>query len=105
MMSVLGSQLAGVFGAKVSVPLHQVGRRPVGSVPANGTPSRLSSAYIRQPRAICLLLFMQGMDCAFILALPNAGSSIAAKIAMMAMTTSSSISVKPAFEADRKSVV
>src|SRR5215472_12846803 len=35
------------------------------------------------------------MFCALALALPNAGKSIAARMAMMAITTSSSINVKP----------
>ena len=38
---------------------------------------------------------MHLVPCAFDFALLNAGSNIAAKIAMMAMTTSSSIKVKP----------
>jgi hypothetical protein len=39
--------------------------------------------------------FLQDLDCACALALVSAGSSIAASIAMIAMTTSSSIRVKP----------
>ena len=50
---------------------------------------------MRQPSMICLVLLIQEMDCAFCLALLSAGSSMAARMAMMAMTTSSSISVKP----------
>ncbi len=38
---------------------------------------------------------MHWMPCAFCLALAKAGSSIAAKIAIMAMTTSNSIKVNP----------
>ena len=41
----------------------------------------------------CLTLFMHSACCPFCLALESAGSSIAARIAMMAMTTSSSINV------------
>jgi hypothetical protein len=44
-------------------------------------------------KPICLLLFMQDAACAFALAFAKAGNSIAAKMAMMAITTNSSISV------------
>ena len=53
----------------------------------------LSSTYIFVASMICLMLLRQAMDLAFSLAFDNAGSSIAARIAMMAMTTSSSIKV------------
>src|ERR1035437_7805371 len=43
----------------------------------------------------CLLLFMQPIACAFCLALVSAGSSIAARMAIIAMTTSNSMRVKP----------
>jgi hypothetical protein len=48
------------------------------------------------PNANCLLLFMQEVNCACSLARDNAGNSIAARMAMMAMTTNNSISVNPA---------
>src|SRR5437773_7066892 len=44
-------------------------------------------------RPICFWLFMQAVRCAFALDFANAGSNSAARIAMMAMTTSNSISV------------
>src|SRR5258707_8647668 len=44
---------------------------------------------------IWLELFKQAICCAFCLALARAGNNIAAKMAMMAITTSSSIKVKP----------
>src|ERR1039458_10143764 len=47
-----------------------------------------------QARPSCLLLLMQLMATARPLALLNAGSSMAARMAMMAMTTSNSIKVK-----------
>ena len=47
------------------------------------------------PVVSCRRLLMQPMPCAFCLALANAGSSMAARMAMMAMTTSSSIKVNP----------
>jgi len=46
------------------------------------------------PMPICLRLFTQAMRLAFSLAEARAGNSNAARIAMMAMTTSSSIRVK-----------
>src|SRR6266851_10364864 len=57
--------------------------------------SLLSSVYIFHASANCRWLFMHEMPCPFCLALARAGKSIAARMAMMAMTTSSSISVKP----------
>jgi hypothetical protein len=44
---------------------------------------------------ICLILFAHETRVAESFALPRTGNKIAAKIAMMAMTTRSSISVKP----------
>ena len=49
------------------------------------------------PRPSCLPLLMHAMPCAFNLALPSAGNSSAARMAMMAMTTSNSISVNARF--------
>src|SRR6266568_8462392 len=68
-----------------------------GQVPVlrGGKNSWLSPAYMWKPSPICLLLLQQAMALALSLALPNAGRSIAARIAMMAITTSNSISVKP----------
>ena len=56
------------------------------------------------PKPICLRLFTQAIRSARSLALLKAGSSSAARIAMIAITTSSSISVKAAF-AGRSSTV
>src|SRR5687768_11480378 len=53
---------------------------------------------MRQPMATWWLLFMHWIPCALIFAFDSAGRSIPARIAMIAMTTSSSISVKPDFE-------
>src|ERR1700743_2672273 len=47
-----------------------------------------------QPRASCFSLFMHLIPWAFCLALDSAGRSMAARIAMIAMTTKSSIKVK-----------
>src|SRR5262245_31486519 len=46
---------------------------------------------------ICLVLLMQLMFWALFLARPNAGSNMAARMAMIAMTTSNSIKVKAPF--------
>ena len=48
----------------------------------------------------CLRLLVQEMRLARSLALASAGSSKAARIAMMAMTTSNSIKVKPGVRGD-----
>jgi hypothetical protein len=54
-----------------------------------------SSAYIIQPRASCFSLLRHAPCVARCFALANAGSNMAARMAMIAMTTRSSISVKP----------
>src|SRR6185437_12580535 len=55
----------------------------------------LSLLYMYHPVVICLRSFMHWIDCARSFALLKAGNSIAAKIAMIAMTTKSSIKVNP----------
>src|SRR2546428_463127 len=65
-----------------------------------GKRSRWSTAYKWQQVSSCFRLFRQAMLNAFSLALASAGKSSAAKIAIMAMTTSSSIKVNaPVFAA------
>src|SRR5438105_758493 len=66
----------------------------VRSSPGGATTWRLSSGYIKQPTWICFRLLMHRIPCARILAWLSAGKSIAARIAMIAITTSSSIRVK-----------
>src|SRR5437016_1356422 len=61
----------------------------------NGSHSRLSSAYILQAYINCRELLMHWTPCAFCLARASAGSSIAAKMAIMAITTNSSMRVNP----------
>src|SRR5580765_2923678 len=56
-----------------------------------------STGYMFQPYTICRLLFMQRTAMVLALARASAGSSIAARMAMMAITTRSSMRVK-AFE-------
>ncbi len=53
-----------------------------------------SETYMVLARASCFRLLVQLDCCAFAFALANAGKSIAARMAMMAMTTSNSIRVK-----------
>jgi len=55
----------------------------------------LSPTYISIPKAICFRFEAQDDWRAFSLALANTGKRIAARMAMIAMTTNSSISVKP----------
>ena len=57
--------------------------------------SLLSSAYICQASVACLRLFRQTMARAFCFARARAGNNKPARIAMMAMTTSSSMRVNP----------
>src|SRR5579859_3568785 len=57
---------------------------------------RLSSVYIMPATVNCLMLLMQSICCARNFALDNAGSNIAAKMAIIAITTSNSISVNAA---------
>ena len=64
----------------------------------NGTHwSSWSFAYRALARQNCRMLFKQAAPCALFLALARAGSSSAARIAMIAMTTSNSISVNAFF--------
>src|ERR1035438_10563506 len=63
----------------------------------------LSSAYMIQANVNCFWLLRQVTRSAFCLAFASAGSNSAARMAMMAITTSNSISVKPLFPvSDRK---
>src|SRR6266498_3349642 len=57
--------------------------------------SLLSSEYIYQAKVVCLRLFKHAMAWALALARARAGRSRPARIAMMAITTRSSIRVKP----------
>src|SRR6266487_4849305 len=60
--------------------------------------SLLSPAYMIQERPSCFRLFRHMIPCALVFAFANAGTSKPARMAMMAMTTSSSIKVKPGQE-------
>lgn len=59
-----------------------------------GAESCESPAYIKTSRPICRKLFMQAVRCALALTALMAGNNNAARIPMMAMTTSNSIKVK-----------
>src|SRR5271157_4588800 len=63
--------------------------------------SWLSRAQVLKARLISLRLLIQLMRCARDLARANAGSNMAARMAMMAITTSSSIRVKAAVRSGR----
>jgi hypothetical protein len=62
---------------------------------ATGEDSLLSSENITKPSPNCFWLFRQLAPSALPLALAKAGNSIPAKMAMIAITTSNSISVNP----------
>src|SRR5947208_738483 len=66
--------------------------------------SLLSFGYMLNARPNCRLLLRQLMACALPLARDNAGKSIAARMAMIAMTTNSSISVKAITEAGERRI-
>jgi len=75
-------------GATDMSPLHQLGT--VGDEMAvlfllSGSLSVLSSQYITHPSCNCFWLFKQAVCSALLLVLDKAGSSMAARIAMMAM--------------------
>src|SRR6266849_8567169 len=59
-----------------------------------GNLSPLSLAQTRRPKLTCFSLAMQSMRFAFALALASAGRSNPARMAMIAMTTNNSMSVK-----------
>src|SRR2546425_2261141 len=60
-----------------------------------GILSTLSSAYMIQERPICRRLLRHAIPWALVLAFASTGNSSPARMAMTAMTTSSSIKVKP----------
>src|SRR5258706_104735 len=66
---------------------------PVKRLGTHGNKSPLSSEYMITARPICFSLLTQLIASALSFALLNAGSSMAARMAMMAMTTSNSIRV------------
>src|ERR1700753_1704925 len=68
-------------------------------------PPLLSAEYMTQQMPICLRLLRQLVVTAFALARLNAGSNMAARMAMIAMTTSSSIRVNALKSKGRETVV
>src|ERR1035441_8993124 len=67
----------------------------VGSLFSGPTQVLLSSTYILLASDSCLRPLTHAICCARALADASAGNNIAARMAMIAMTTSSSINVKP----------
>ena len=74
----------GAYHPPVAVPVLFIGKL-----------SELSPTYMRYAIWIWRLLLMQSASHALCLAAANTGNSIAARMAMMAMTTSNSINVNP----------
>ena len=68
----------------------------VDTPPGLGTNLALSELYKLYARACCFKLLRQLMPSALVLARLSAGNSMAARMAMMAMTTNNSIKVNPA---------
>src|ERR1035438_1009471 len=78
-----------------------------GSLPLAYKPavlSLLSPAYMIQPSVNCFVQFIQLTAQAFCFALLKAGNNMAARMAIMAMTTSNSINVKPRGKGNKLSV-
>ena len=73
-----------------------MGAVSVGESALSGMECPFSLLYMNSARDICLRLLMHTACCPLRLAEDSAGSSIAARMAMMAITTSSSIRVNPA---------
>src|SRR5438105_696034 len=82
MMGMRGKRAAALNLLQVVLPVPSMGIRVNGHFWGLAVP-------------ICFRLLMQEMPRAFSLAIERAGRSMAARTAMIAMTTSSSISVKP----------
>src|ERR1035441_686269 len=102
MTSTFGSQLERLPPSKSIFPVHHVYGQLGSQVLSDETlalaysnRSWLSSVYIRQATASCRWLLMHCTPCALSLARVKAGKSNAARMAMMAMTTRSSMSVNP----------
>src|SRR5690348_9662087 len=79
----------GTYGWKATIHI------PLGSHHPDGRLSWWSMANIGNPKPHCLRFDMHWMVCARCLAADKAGNNKAARMAMMAITTSNSISVKP----------
>jgi hypothetical protein len=82
-------------------PKHQFGALGSALPAVKQMRSLKSPEYINQPNWICRRLLKHLIPLDFSLALAKAGKSIAAKIAMMAITTSNSMRVKAPFESGR----
>src|SRR5215471_3417764 len=97
-MSLLMSQFARAE-EKSRLPVIQLGRSFKKPLPSSlrqvNNKSLLSSAHILQASVSCFVLLRQEIPCDLVFAFPSTGNSIAAKIAMIAITTSNSMRVKP----------
>src|SRR5262249_28036986 len=72
----------------------EIAPKPPDNERSGGMASLLSWVYMNQPFWSCMRLLRQEIDCPLALALPSNGRSIAARMAIIAMTTRSSINVK-----------
>src|SRR6266699_1168677 len=79
----------------LALPSTQLPGAPPASPPPSlgGNRPSLSSRYVSQPTVNCLRLLRQATSYALVLARERTGSSMAARIAIMAITTRSSIRV------------
>src|ERR1700682_5117517 len=91
-LSMVVSQSRTLLAQFANVPSAIVATVP-GMVKLFAVLSPKSSEYVCHAIIICLLLFRQDRPWAFAFALLKAGRIMAARMAMMAMTTNSSISV------------
>ncbi len=86
----VGGVTNGVYPLRHSSPAPRVA---LGKVPDGAKFPELSSAYTVHASPYCFWLLRQFAIYAFCFALAKAGNNIAAKMAMMAMTTNNSINV------------
>jgi len=81
---------------RVELPaLPRAGDHPEGMPAVRGIMSSFSSENISMANPACFSSFRQIVDCPFCFALAKAGSNNPARMAMIAITTSNSINVKP----------
>src|SRR6476646_4148958 len=93
-----------MLGAKVWLTAAYSAEPPSLVEMLNGKRSPLSVEKIRKDKPTFLRLFTHLMRCALALALARAGSNIPARIAIIAITTNSSMSVKAPFLYLRKTL-
>src|ERR1017187_2171322 len=91
---IIRSRLVWSGGLAMKLPAHQDWLMPGDPLPLGGMASLQSSAYNCQANCNCFTLFMHLMPCALTFARDKTGNSSAARMAMIAITTSNSINVK-----------